>query len=561
MDLGQNGSLEASKIVRDQRAFKARLGIGGDVYTSTKVLKFFQSVVVVIAIFCVAIVGAIALFLMRGMGLLLVLLPIVLLSVFVFGGKKLGKSIAGPVDVIPHFINSPIDQLASSLLNLMAPIALRVIYADGKSHKNERHVLRDHFIQSWGYHDHYVDQTIDRAETNLPGISTEEATGDFAEFCKTNPDCNLQSITIEFMDFLRELIAADGRKKDAEMQELARIQSVFDHYHRSVGNKLMRRAANLRTKPPSERPASDSEIIQARREVARHRHEEAVYEKERQKMEREETRLLVEKSRAERELSAAGWLQFSRRRQVKTSVARAKTAVAAICEKIESLEPPCPPHSDIIKVADQLTAPERREQAARKIVGRMERQGDFVRGLEDPVGGVDPDCPSGQTRIFVIAQPDHCPPPETAVRRWHHFAIWCADSGTSFLRVLQEAFPEAVLVPTADVRESWPDDAPTVDLEQAELELQQWEVSQYINEIKARKQKRQQLEREELRLLARKAQAEQSLSAAKWSQFSRRRDAKETIVRTAKDAAVIHEKIEALKLPPLYVDGGQLTHE
>ncbi len=164
---------------------------------------------------------------------------------------------AGPVEVIPCFINSPIDLLAASLFDVMAPLALKVAYADGAFHDAERELLYDYFID-WGYDHGYIDVGLDYAEANLLDTNTEEVARVFARLCKDNRDCKFPSIALHIEDFLEELIHADGRVNEVERCEMERIRRTFQQYETniesiwnrssSVKSSIRKRASQL-TKP------------------------------------------------------------------------------------------------------------------------------------------------------------------------------------------------------------------------------------------------------------------------------------------------------------------------
>ena len=159
------------------------------------------------------------------------------------GLRKLTKRMAGPVEVIPRFINSPIDLLAASLFDVMAPLVLKVSHADGECHDTERQRMREYFARSWGYNREYVDLGLEYAEVNLSGFRTEEVAKVFAKLCKENRDCNFPAITLNIEDFLQELIAADGRISKEEKHELERIRQAFQEHEKATGVIWKRAAA------------------------------------------------------------------------------------------------------------------------------------------------------------------------------------------------------------------------------------------------------------------------------------------------------------------------------
>ena len=167
----------------------------------------------------------------------------------VAGTRKLIRKMKGPVEVIPRFINTPIDLLAASLFDVMAPLVLKVSHADGECHDAERQRMREYFAKSWGYKQEYVDLGLEYAEVNLPVFETGKVAREFAGFCKKNRDCNFPAITLNIEEFLEELIAADGRISEEEQQELDRIRQAFQEQEKITG-KIWKRAAAARNDVP-----------------------------------------------------------------------------------------------------------------------------------------------------------------------------------------------------------------------------------------------------------------------------------------------------------------------
>ena len=54
------------------------------------------------------------------------------------------------VEVIPKFINTPIDVLAIGLFDSIAPLSLKVAAADGKISPEELEVIKSYFVEGWG---------------------------------------------------------------------------------------------------------------------------------------------------------------------------------------------------------------------------------------------------------------------------------------------------------------------------------------------------------------------------------------------------------------------------
>ena len=227
------------------------LGIGADAYLSTRLQKIFDKSDIVLAGFGGGMAASspliASIFFPAGgmlglLGLGTAVTPVgwviasaVVAGIGYKGLKKFATRVAGPVEVIPRFINSPIDLLAASLFDVMAPIMLKVSHVDGENHDTERQRMHEYFTETWGYNSEYVELGLEYAEATLSDIKTEEIVKGFAEFCKNNRDCNLPSIRLNIEGFILELINADGRVTVEENRELNKIREAFKQHENTTG--------------------------------------------------------------------------------------------------------------------------------------------------------------------------------------------------------------------------------------------------------------------------------------------------------------------------------------
>ncbi|MCY4543399.1 MAG: TerB family tellurite resistance protein [Rhodobacteraceae bacterium] len=221
--------LDVDAIVTDQRAFKAKLAIGENAYFSSQVIsaarksvKFISAAHTgakiaktsyVAAILATTPHGALVAGIATGVGYLVV-------------SKKLEK-LKGPVEVIPVFINSPIDILANQLFALLAPLVLKMVGADNEFHAAEMRRARQYFVDSWGYNPRYVEKGLELYKAHLSLFRTEDIAEELAIFCRTHKDCNFRKITDGILDLLQELMEADNKIHPNEEFELKRIRRTF----------------------------------------------------------------------------------------------------------------------------------------------------------------------------------------------------------------------------------------------------------------------------------------------------------------------------------------------
>ena len=239
-------SLSIESPLVDERAFKVQLAIGEDAYTSTRLFKAFDDIAGASSIAAVggtaaassAVAGT---FFSAGgflglLGLGAAATPVgwvlaaagISGAAWFFGKRKLRSWYpAAPVEVVPLFINRPVDFLALGLFDLMMPLALKIAKADGEIGDDERSRIKEYFTKTWGYDPSLVALGIDWVEEGLPAFEIEDVAKALAVFARDERDCNYSVMTGKIMTFLKELIEADGRIHPDEERELERVRELF----------------------------------------------------------------------------------------------------------------------------------------------------------------------------------------------------------------------------------------------------------------------------------------------------------------------------------------------
>lgn len=145
-----------------------------------------------------------------------------------YGVARLFKGYAkGRVDVIPKFINTPLDVLGSRLFDMMALLAVKVAWVDGVYAPEERDVIMSHFREEWGFDPSYVEAALTtveqgHADTTLADIATTLAT-----FKRGNPDCNVSHMAAELVAFLTEIAESDGVWDEREEMAIERVRTIL----------------------------------------------------------------------------------------------------------------------------------------------------------------------------------------------------------------------------------------------------------------------------------------------------------------------------------------------
>lgn len=127
------------------------------------------------------------------------------------------------VDVVPHFITSPVSVLAVTLLDLIGPLAMRVAAIDGVIDPAERETIATHFTREWGYDSTYVKAALDLHQEASATAEVRPLARALAEFQAANPDCNVAQMHADLIALLREVAAADRRLDERETMAIDAI--------------------------------------------------------------------------------------------------------------------------------------------------------------------------------------------------------------------------------------------------------------------------------------------------------------------------------------------------
>lgn len=132
------------------------------------------------------------------------------------------------VDVIPKWINTPMDVLAVGLFDFLAPLGLKVAMADGTIGVEERDFIYSHFVYGWGYSPKFYHSAIKDTEENLEKYEIITLTENLIKYKKENPDCNYGFMATELKTFLNGVMIADGKIDDREAVTFKAIESILD---------------------------------------------------------------------------------------------------------------------------------------------------------------------------------------------------------------------------------------------------------------------------------------------------------------------------------------------
>lgn len=147
-----------------------------------------------------------------------------------YGVTRLYRSYYGSrVEEIPRFLNTPIDVLGASFMDLVGSLAIKVAAIDGDIDDAERRVINEYFVEEWGYDPDYTSHALKLLEETINEQRVSEMAATLAEFARTNPDCDFSKIQNGFKALLTEIAEADGKLDEREEMAIERIITALDH--------------------------------------------------------------------------------------------------------------------------------------------------------------------------------------------------------------------------------------------------------------------------------------------------------------------------------------------
>ena len=160
-----------------------------------------------------------------------------------YGVTRLYRSYYGSrVEEIPRFLNTPVDVLGASFMDLVGSLAVKVAAIDGSIDQVERRVISGYFVDEWGYNPDYTSHALDLLEETTDEQRVSEMAATLAEFARTNPDCDFSKIQNGLSALLTEIAEADGKLDEREEMAIERIVAALDH-EKSTYSSIKRAAA------------------------------------------------------------------------------------------------------------------------------------------------------------------------------------------------------------------------------------------------------------------------------------------------------------------------------
>lgn len=229
------------QVVGDDLRFRLRLGIGENAYRSIRYSKQLQSlwdvggVAATGAGLAQSSVVAGTFFggsgFMAALGLGTAVTPIgwVLAAGVASAGaywgvmRLCGNYGASRVAQVPEFINSPIDWLGATLVDMIGTLSVKLAMIDGEFHDDERRAIITYFVEGWGIDATYAEKAVAVLSENAHRMSLREAAHVLGQFMRDNPDCNAEVMRRDLLSLLREIAEADGHRDEREEMALEMV--------------------------------------------------------------------------------------------------------------------------------------------------------------------------------------------------------------------------------------------------------------------------------------------------------------------------------------------------
>ena len=234
-DVGQQS------VVQDPFRFKARLRIGAEAFTVLSkaenlkdFVNLFSGSVAAAGVAGATWYGGLGTLGSIGLSIGLVSTPIGWLAAAgvaggaaVFGLNRLiKKAKKGAVDEVPKYVNTPLDVLATNMVNLMLPPMVYISGADGTYDEREREIVIRHFVEGWGISQSFIEAQYDFLVADGGQFDVEawsEAIGQLSE----SKDISYEEICADLICALEAVGDADGVREESENQAIEEIRATL----------------------------------------------------------------------------------------------------------------------------------------------------------------------------------------------------------------------------------------------------------------------------------------------------------------------------------------------
>jgi len=150
---------------------------------------------------------------------------------FFLGRKIFRKFKNKTIEEVPKYIKAPIDLIANNLLNILFPVAFKIMLSDGELHEKELKTFRKNLVSKWGYCPDFIDFHIELAKnklTQFQDFKYEDLKELLINISKMDEGLDYQNLAIAILEEVIEIIKADGKIDPQEEKELSNILKVLN---------------------------------------------------------------------------------------------------------------------------------------------------------------------------------------------------------------------------------------------------------------------------------------------------------------------------------------------
>lgn len=136
-------------------------------------------------------------------------------AILMFGGKHIVDKVDKNLNhKIPKYINTPIDLLATTLLNYILPLAVKVSLIDNQLNKEEENCISQYFNLEWGYNNDYLNLMINQIVKNESKFEFDDLKKKLEAIVENTKGLQYNIMKSEITNILRKL--CDINNKEAQ---------------------------------------------------------------------------------------------------------------------------------------------------------------------------------------------------------------------------------------------------------------------------------------------------------------------------------------------------------
>jgi tellurite resistance protein len=250
-DLSEFFGKDVIQVVSDQERFRRRLKIGGDafqylkkaenVHTTASSLLGGAGAAGAVYAGWFASIGTLG---QVGLAAGMVATPLGALAAagaVGAGGMYLTQRLLknarkGVVEEIPSFINTPIDVLGTTLIDILLPVLLKIADSDGEVLEEERGLIAKYLENEWGFDPHFIVGAIAAEMVQIDQWSFESIRKLINEVSKTG-DLDVSEFKADLMAVARDVSHADGKLVSSEVTSLEALEVSLELRSSSVARR------------------------------------------------------------------------------------------------------------------------------------------------------------------------------------------------------------------------------------------------------------------------------------------------------------------------------------